>query len=218
MKRSTFRNLGIKISRALLFLSQSALVPFMWFLVNVVIRVKVHLRTPLSTKRRGVLIISNHQSWYDPFLVNYLVAVNGYSVQHFFHSIPLWFPTRADIIRNFPLGTIIRLLGAYDIGETSLERARGLLFTRHLLKQSENVLLFPEAKCIRVGDKVEPFHPGINALLLEPIPVILVRMRGVNRWSWGNFSQRYQCEIELMQIEGLCSQEEKLEAVQAFYA
>jgi 1-acyl-sn-glycerol-3-phosphate acyltransferase len=215
--RDVIHKFAIPYLQVLYFCTQIVQTPFMWFLLKVLIRARVRLVTPLYLKERGVLIISNHQSIYDPFVLTYLVAMQGQSLLHFFRVVPTWFPTLSAVIRFPVLGHIISLLGAYDIGNTSIERAQGLLFTRHLLQKRQNVLIFPEGQRMLQGNQVTSFHPGINVLLMEPIDVILVRMKGMNSWRPWKLGVRYQSEFTCKQISKELSYEKKMELVRSFY-
>lgn len=208
----------IVLFRYIFLLAHLVVLPFFTVILYLVMRVRVIRYVPINITKRGFLVVSNHQSWYDPFVVTLAWALSGGSWRHFFISIPMWYPTLSGVIRNPVAGSLIRPFGAFDIGLTPLERARGLMFTRHLLRSGENILLFPEAKCIRTGNDVAPFHPGITTLYAEAVPIILVRLVNMNAWKWFNVWNRHQVDFhfELLPVE-MPADERRLK-LEAFYA
>jgi 1-acyl-sn-glycerol-3-phosphate acyltransferase len=87
------------------------------------------------------------------------------------------YPVSSKYIRN-PIGMLIRLFGGYDIGLTPLERAKKLLYTRDLIHNGYTVLLFPEGKINNQG--LGEFQRGMDMLIQEDIPILLVRIYGMN--------------------------------------
>ena len=101
--------------------------------------------------RRGpVLVVSNHQSHFDPPLVgagcwrrmNYLA--------------------RETLFRFAPLGWLIRSLDAIPIDRDGLG-LNGIKESLRRLKRGEMVLIFPEGTRTRDGE-VAPFRPGFTVL------------------------------------------------------
>ena len=137
---------------------------------------KLQVSRPAHFKiEHGTLIIANHQSKIDPFLISYHVGF-----KHLMSALPIRYPVTPDFMNRPILGLCISLLGGYNIGETPLERLKKLLFTRDLLKQGYSIVLFPEGKIVRDQDMVEDFKKGANALFNENYPVVFVRLKGLN--------------------------------------
>jgi 1-acyl-sn-glycerol-3-phosphate acyltransferase len=105
----------------------------------------------------GTLIIANHQSRVDPFLISTHI---GFKNLH--HTLPIRYPVTPEYMHRPILGFCIRLLGGYNIGNDPLERLKKLIFTRSLLKHGYSVVLFPEGKITRDKDMVNDFKKGAN--------------------------------------------------------
>ncbi len=119
----------------------------------------------------GTLIIANHQSRIDPFLISYHCNLLTTS--------PIRYPVTSDYMERPFLGFYIRLLGGYDVGRSPFERLKKLVFTRDILKRGYSVILFPEGKITRDQDMVNDFKKGANMLFQENYPVVFVRLTGL---------------------------------------
>lgn len=128
---------------------------------------------------RGTLVLANHRSLFDPFLITYHLGR-----QNWYRAIPTRYPTKSSYARRLVLGSTIKLLGAYDIGATSVERAKKLLFTRELLDRGYTVLLFPEGKIVDKGEVIEEFRQGAKMLFSYDYPTVFVRLSGFNTNSF----------------------------------
>ncbi|OGZ41646.1 MAG: hypothetical protein A2W41_05030 [Candidatus Ryanbacteria bacterium RIFCSPHIGHO2_01_45_13] len=128
---------------------------------------------------RGTLVLANHRSIFDPFLVTYHLGK-----QNWYRAIPTRYPTKSSYASQFMLGSTIKMLGAYDIGKTSMERAKKLLYTRDLLDRGYTVLLFPEGKIVDEGAVVEEFQRGAKMLFAHDYPTVFVRLLGFNTDSF----------------------------------
>jgi 1-acyl-sn-glycerol-3-phosphate acyltransferase len=83
------------------------------------------------------------------------------------------------------LSTLIWCFGGYDIGETVLEKGKKLLYTRNLISSGYTVMLFPEGKIKK--DKIGEFKKGMHMLVQEDIPLLLVRISGIqSRFDFKN--------------------------------
>lgn len=127
----------------------------------------------------GTLILANHRSYFDPFLVTYHLGF-----RNILAAIPVRYPVYSSFMRNYIFGIGLRALGGYDIGVTSVERAKKLLFTRHLLQKKRTVLLFPEGKIVRDGRVPEEFQRGAEMLFAYDYPVIFARLSDFNSASF----------------------------------
>lgn len=121
--------------------------------------------------RRGMLLVSNHQSMADPF------AVMGHiPFRMFLQIVPLYFPVSHVEYNRWYFKPFLKIFGGYDVGGTKKEKLIGLMKTRDLLKRKRTVLLFPEGKINKetIGD----FHRGIEFFAKSSNGVVFVRMQG----------------------------------------
>ncbi|MBM3334799.1 1-acyl-sn-glycerol-3-phosphate acyltransferase [Candidatus Sumerlaeota bacterium] len=100
-----------------------------------------------------VIIAPNHGSFFDPPLVN----------------VPIW--RRARFFTNeryfkFPLGPIIRYLGAFPVDLTRRFDTRAYHHARRVLEQGGLLMLFPEGTRSSDG-LLGKIQPGVAALALE---------------------------------------------------
>lgn len=160
-----------------LFSTQFATYPLDWWLSRR-IGLRVHVPNNFYVPR-GTLVIANHRSLLDPFLVTYHLGS-----QNWFSVVPTRYPTKSSYARRRMLGTVIKALGAYDIGLTSIERAKKLLYTRTLLDRNYTVLLFPEGKIVDEGKLVDAFQQGAKILFAHDYPTVFVRLTGFNTDSF----------------------------------
>ena len=182
------------------------------FIFTRLLRLKVE-RPKNFTIKHGTLIIANHQSKIDPFLISYHVGI------HRLHNVlPIRYPVTPEYMSKPLTGFFIRLLGGYSVGKNSMERLQKLLYTRQLLKSGYTVVLFPEGKIVRDQDMVAEFQRGVNVLFSENYPTIFVRLTGLNEKHkfrfWKNnhalfqYSECYDTDVP---------REKKVEAMMAFY-
>ncbi|MBU1102455.1 1-acyl-sn-glycerol-3-phosphate acyltransferase [Patescibacteria group bacterium] len=126
-----------------------------------------------------VLIVANHVSWLDPFLIG--AALFG-QVKIF----PFFYITKDKLI-NFPLfGRFIKRLGAFAAhrGE-GLEKS--LALPRGLLNSGHSVVFFPQGRLYEKFE-VEQGRPGAAALALATNkPILPVAILGLTKLSWLKF-------------------------------
>lgn len=159
----------------------------------------------------GTLIISNHQSKSDPFLIAYSIGF-----RNILRNFPLNFPVTHDFMSLIGIGWYLKLLNCFDIGEIPYEKAKSLIYIRDLLRKKKTVVLFPEGKRIRVGDSVNKFHRGLDILLKQDISIVTVRIRGFNVWSLYNFFPK--TSMHFMTIPIGIPLEEKKRKIEKFYS
>lgn len=128
----------------------------------------------IHSLERGSLLISNHRSKIDPFVV---LAYLPFSV--FLKLLPIRFPTDNDFMEKAWLRPMLRLLGSYDIGATPREKMLGLLRTKEFLDDGTTVFLFPEGKICR--DRVGEFERGIEFFVGPGRKVVVVQIDGLER-------------------------------------
>lgn len=185
------------------------------FMTKVIFRTKVHYPSTFTVEP-GTLVICNHQSRYDPFLISYHLA-RGLRPNIIATAFPMRYPVLSRFMKRRFLGLFIFLFGGYNIGTHSLDRMKGLLYTMNLLERGITVLLFPEGKIVK-SDTMADFNGGLDMVLQREIPVRLVRMKGMYRWSWFTISKRHQVELFYSEtIRKDLPYEEKQKYVRAFY-
>lgn len=126
----------------------------------------------------GTLILSNHQTYLDPWIVTHHLGL-----KNIFQIIPVRYPVSASVFRKPFMGLIISLFGGFDIGLTPIEKAKKLLYIRSLIYQGYTVLLFPEGKRVRTENDRAEFQRGMNILIAEKFPLVLVKLSGMNTSS-----------------------------------
>ncbi|MBI5405977.1 1-acyl-sn-glycerol-3-phosphate acyltransferase [Candidatus Kaiserbacteria bacterium] len=127
----------------------------------------------------GTLVLANHRSLLDAFLVTFHLGR-----QNWLTAIPARCPLTSAYARRPILGPILKMFGAYDIGNTSIERAKKLLFTRDLLDRKHTVILFPEGKIVEKGVVVDEFQQGAQMLFAHDYPTLFVRLSGFDTRSF----------------------------------
>lgn len=157
--------------------TQLATTPIDWWLsrrIGLQVSLPPDLYVPV-----GTLVIANHRSMLDPFLVTYHLGP-----QNWITSVPTRYPMDADYARRPIIGSMAKMLGAYDIGATPIERAKKLLFTRDLLDKGRTVLLFPEGELVEEGSVVKEFQQGAKMLFSHDYPTLFVRLSGFTTESF----------------------------------
>jgi 1-acyl-sn-glycerol-3-phosphate acyltransferase len=124
----------------------------------------------------GVLVVSNHQSHFDPVLV-------GIGCPRRLNYV-----ARDTLFRFAPFAWLIHSVGAFPIDREGMGLA-GIKESLRRLKRGEMVLIFPEGT--RTGDgAIAPFRPGFTALAVRSKAAILpVAIEGAFRvWPrWRKF-------------------------------
>lgn len=149
--------------------------PFDWWASR---RIRLHVHIPHGLRvPHGTLVIANHRSMLDPFLITHHL------------ERPNWFvPIRAPMTPTYArmpiVGHTLKALGAYDVGKTTIERAKKLLFTRDILRRGHTVLLFPEGKIVDHGAVVQEFKDGAKMLFAEDYPTLFVQLSGFSTLSF----------------------------------
>jgi len=157
--------------------TQLATTPLDWWMSRR-IGLRVHIPRNLYVPR-GTLVLANHRSMLDPFLVTYHLGS-----QNWLTAVPTRYPMTSFYARRPIIGRALKMLGAYDIGKTPIERAKKLLFTRNLLHRQHTVLLFPEGKIVEEGTIVDEFQQGAKMLFAHDCPTLFVRLSGFDTSSF----------------------------------
>ncbi len=159
-------------------------------LLTLLLKLKVARPAHLTIKH-GTLIVANHQSRIDPFLISYHIGF-----RNIITTLPIRYPVTPEYINRPILGLIIKLLGGYSIGSTPLERLQKLMFTRDLLKQGYTVVLFPEGKIVTNDTELAEFKRGAEVLFADNFPVVFVRLVGLNEKHKFHFWQNTDAHFE----------------------
>ncbi len=143
---------------------------FAYIAVRLVGRVRHYNVPDLSAVNGGLLVVSNHQSFWDPPLVG-----SGCGRQ-------LNYLARESLFRVPGFGRLIRALGARPVRRGAVD-SRALKTVLRLLREGHALLMFPEGTRTRDG-KLGQFKPGAAAIALRcAVPVLPVCVEGSYR-SW----------------------------------
>ena len=156
----------------------------------------------------GVLVVSNHQSHFDPPLV-------GIGCPR-----PMNYVARETLFRFPPFARLIHSVGAFPLDREGMGLA-GIKESLRRLKRGEMVVIFPEGT--RTGDgEIAPFRPGFTALAVRSGAAILpVAIEGAfqvwPRWrkfpGLGHIEVRYGRPILPAEFAG-CDERELLAKVE----
>lgn len=120
-------------------------------------------------RRGGVLVVSNHTSYWDPVVVGCALRRRVY------------FMAKAELFKIPLLGFIIKALGAFPVRRDGADRA-SIRRALELLRAGEVVGIFPEGTRSHHGELLEP-HLGAAMLALKGgvpmLPVAVIGSRGV---------------------------------------
>jgi 1-acyl-sn-glycerol-3-phosphate acyltransferase len=112
-----------------------------------------------------VLLISNHESYFDPLLV-------GLAVRR-----QISYLARKSLFRNRFFAWLISNLGAVPIDLDGMGR-EGLQISSDILKAGNPLLIFPEGERSRLGN-LQPFKGGMMLILKKcPVPVLPIGIAG----------------------------------------
>lgn len=133
---------------------------------------------PLQDLKSGFLLVSNHQSEADPFLILACLPFRS-----FWKLLPIYFPTTEAVFTsdryNPRFLPIVTLLGCFSIGKDSTERMKSIFRIRTLLEQGRTVMLFPEGK-INKTVNLEDFERGVDFFLPKTRGILFIRITGVS--------------------------------------
>ncbi len=132
----------------------------------------------IETLERGVLVVANHQSMVDPFIIVFSLPFRLY-----LKMLPLRFPTAHHIFtsrwynpRFFPF---LKLLGCFTIGTTSAENMHVIFYMREKLAQGYTFCMFPEGG-INEAHTVKDLKRGVDFFMKHAKKVLFVRLHGFN--------------------------------------
>lgn len=145
---------------------------FTWLLSNFIGRVFLNMRVKgrenlKSLKQGGVLFVSNHSGKFDPFFIGAALPRS-----HYRHIKCFRYLTYYKYITCKWYGPLIWLSGAYPVYKESKKLDEKLAKTISLLKDGQDVLIFPTAK-INKYFKAEDARPGVAHIVKEINPQIV---------------------------------------------
>lgn len=117
----------------------------------------------------GVIIAANHSSNWDPVLI----AVSS--------KRRLAFMAKSELFKNKPFGFLLKKLGAFPVhrGKGDIGAVKTALT---ILKQEKVMIMFPEGKRVKKGEKAE-IKPGVAMISTRAkVPIIPVKISGNYRW------------------------------------
>ncbi len=211
LEYTIMRNVGHTLLKVWFVCVQLLTVPVN-FLFTFLLQLRVK-RPENFTLQHGTLIIANHQSKIDPFLISTHVGFKNLRTM-----LPIRYPVTHEYIKKPFTGFVIRLLGGYSIGENSMERLQKLLYTRQLLKSGYTVVIFPEGKIVRDRDMVADFQRGVQVLFSENYPTVFVRLVGLNEKNKYQFWKNSNAYFEYSPYyDKNTPKETKIAAMMQFY-
>lgn len=200
----------LKFIRNLIFIAFQGASVLAMYLITLAIRPEIKKPSNLIVPK-GTLIIANHQSWIDPWLV-----CTNIGVWAILKILPLRFPVTHSIFGRKIAGSIIWLFGGFDIGTTDLDKAKKLLYIRDLLHNKYPVLIFPEGKRVNNPDEIAQFQRGFSVLAREDVPLLLVKIQGMDQYSLFRF-KKAPIILEYSEIIHTQDKEEKLAMILNFF-
>jgi 1-acyl-sn-glycerol-3-phosphate acyltransferase len=116
-------------------------------------------------RKGGLLVIANHQSFFDPPLVG--IAVHR----------PLTYVARKTLFRSRFLAWLMRQIGTIPIDQEAVGK-EGLKATLALLRAGHALVVFPEGARTPHGD-LQPLKPGVVLLIRQAkVPILPVGIAG----------------------------------------
>ncbi len=130
-----------------------------------------HFNVPdLRRFRGGLLIASNHESFFDPVLVGMGLPV------------PIYYLARRSLFRVPVFGQLIHTVGARPVSRDAVD-SQSLRLMLTLLRKGQRLLMFPEGTRTRDGS-LGPFKRGVAAVAARVgVPVLPVAVAGA-REAW----------------------------------
>lgn len=136
--------------------------PIVRLYLKLLFRVEVSGNVPDSG---GCLICANHTSYYDPVVVAA------------FCGRPLSFMAKQELFSSSFFGKLIESLGAFPVNRDA-NGFSAVKTTLSMLKQHKAVLIFPEGKRNRTGEKIPPKAGAVLIAQRAGVPVIPVGICG----------------------------------------
>ncbi|MEZ5345090.1 MAG: lysophospholipid acyltransferase family protein [Pyrinomonadaceae bacterium] len=123
----------------------------------------------------GLIIVSNHQTYFDPFLICAPIDRR------------IRFMAWDEVFKNRFSDGLLRMLGAFPVSLKKGGTIRAMITSMTLLKNGETLMIFPEGSREFPDGKHLPFKTGAARIALESkVAILPVTVKGGNRvWPQG---------------------------------
>jgi 1-acyl-sn-glycerol-3-phosphate acyltransferase len=129
-----------------------------WIFLKVFTRLEIHGTANLRDLKRPFVVVSNHESHFDPQLV-------GVALLQYPRLFPARYMAKNELFRIPLLNLLIWMLGAFKAHrKQGIERS--LRTPLHILKQRGGVIMFPEGRVINERPKLGEGRRGAAMLAL----------------------------------------------------
>lgn len=116
-------------------------------------------------RNRPVLLVANHQSFFDPILVGQAAGKR------------ICYLARSTLFRNPLLGAMLHSVGVVPVDQEGVAK-EGLKKVIELIQAGKTVLIFPEGTRTRTGE-MQALRPGVLLILKRTlVPVVPVGVAG----------------------------------------
>jgi 1-acyl-sn-glycerol-3-phosphate acyltransferase len=142
--------------------------PYFRFFLNIKFENKYYLKK----LKRPFIIIANHASYLDPFIVGAAFFATG-------QRLPYFYPMANDPLVNMPvIGSFTRALGGFPaLKGAGLEKSSQLPF--RVLRKNYNLLIFPEGGRWKFKGRPKKARRGVAYIASKTnIPIIPIRITG----------------------------------------
>ncbi|MBU3925505.1 1-acyl-sn-glycerol-3-phosphate acyltransferase [Patescibacteria group bacterium] len=162
-------------------------------ITRVFYKTKVILPKNINQLKKGSLLIANHRSPLDPFIITARIPL-----LKCISIMPIRFPVCHEFMNMPFVSLLLKLLGCYDVGQTKRENMLALFRMRQLLQKKQTVFLFPEGKVCKKGG-VEEFKKGVEFLVNESKNVVFVRIEFSNKIKFPVFVS--ECNLKFSPVK-----------------
>ena len=163
------------------------------------------------SKHKGILFVSNHQSYLDPFLIISSLPLFGGLLS----TTPVRFPTTPDYMEKHILSPVATLFGCYSIGSNQAMRMQRLIFTRDILRKGGSLLLFPQGRLLPINTLLEnKYEKGVSMLFETKASIIFVKIENFHTF----FSSKKKSITFSSITDGGLTKEEKENVMRIFYS
>lgn len=146
--------------------------------VKIFFRPQIIFEINKKSIKRGIVIAANHQSRLDLFLI-----FGAFPPRDFIKLIPIKGLVAEKYMDNWWKKILLTCFGTHALKEGIKNSSSALLYILDKIDKKETILLFPEGKVIKEGEKVN-INPGLGYLALKRkikiVPVYLSGFRDVN--------------------------------------